>query len=790
MGHSSPAADRLLDLAIDHHQEGHWTEAELFYRQLLAADPNHADAHHLLGVLAAQTGKDELALQAIHRAIEIEPAVADYHLNLARVLFNVGDHGRAAAACDRALDLSQEEPQNLKQVAQLMEQLGRFEEAEKAASMICSLVPEDAEGWLRVGMVRHRTGDLTAAEIAYRTALAAEPQHTQVLNNLGSALHALRRLPEAQDILNRATAIDPNRPEIWSNLGTVQRAMGHADDAIVSFETALKLRPDNAGDLAKLGRAFQDAGRHEDALRSFRTALKAAPEAPEILNSLAISLQSLGRDEEAVAHCEAALAARFGFAPAHITMANALRSLGRLTDAEAACRCALADPEFEANALAALGNVQKDRGQVAEAIDSYRRSLTVDPDQPNVQSNLLMVLHYSDRLQTEDSLVQAQDWHQRFEAPPSPRPGPRANQDQGLRIGLLSAGFGRHPVGFLAGGVLARLPALGAHTVYYNTGTKSDSITKALRASADAWHDVPHAGEEELLALCHDDELDALIDLAGHGQGGRPGLFAGRPAQLAAKWIGGQFATTGLAGMDLFISNPLASPKGAERWHSEQLLRLPGAYATYAAPADAPDVGALPLAAKGHPTLGCFNALPKLSGSYLTLLSRLMQALPKAELLFKTPGLEDAATAALLAERLRSAGIDTARVCLRGQSDHPQHLATHNDVDLAIDSLPYSGGLTTCEALWMGVPVLTIPGPLFCHRHAMVHVHAAGQADLICEGPDQLVEKAVELLGDRDALEQRRASLRATIEASRLCNHDALAQALVSALKVALQAHE
>ncbi len=347
----------------------------------------------------------------------------------------------------------------------------------------------------------------------------------------------------------------------------------------------------------------------------------------------------------------------------------------------------------------------------------------------------------------------------------------------------MSADFGYHPIGYFLAPVLPAHDRTAVEVFCYSAKPREDGMTRRLRAGADQWRSLCGVDDAAAAAMIAADGIDLLIDLAGHTAGNRLPLFARKPAPVQASWAG-YIGTTGLSAMDALIACPRHMPPGSEAEAVERVIRLPDDYVCVLPREHAPEVGPLPALDAGFVTFGCFNNRTKLSDATLALWTRLLARLPDARLLLKTHQFDDARVRADLLAAFAAAGGDAERVILSGSARHFDMPGWYNRIDVALDPFPYSGGLTTLEALWMGVPVVTLGGgDRFCARHSVGHLTAAGLPDLIAADQDAYLDIAAGLAADRDALAALRGSLRGRMAASPLCDGPRFAHHLEAAYR-------
>jgi predicted O-linked N-acetylglucosamine transferase (SPINDLY family) len=348
----------------------------------------------------------------------------------------------------------------------------------------------------------------------------------------------------------------------------------------------------------------------------------------------------------------------------------------------------------------------------------------------------------------------------------------------------VSRDFGQTPAAFLVLPVLEHLPRSACELVCYSDRTNDDEYTARFRAAASAWRTTYGQGDEQVAALIQRDNIDVLIDLMGH-TGRRLLLFARRSAPFQLSWLG-YASTTGMSAIDGILADRFHIREGEERWYSEQVLRMPHGYACYGPPRDSPPVGPLPALAAGHVTFGCFNNTLKYSAKIRAAWAEILRRAPSSRLVLKFQGLDDPLLQDDLRRWFQERGVAGERIAFEGWSLQADVLAAYQRIDLALDTQPYSGGLTTCESLWMGVPVVTFPGQTFAGRHSASYLTNAGYPQFIAADIDGYVELAVEWSSRLDELAEIRKQLRVNLQSSPVCNASQFAQDFLSVVRRAI----
>lgn len=595
-------------------------------------------------------------------------------------------------------------------------------------------------------------------------------QHSSVEATLANArtLMRERRVPEAVALLRSLCAAEPGHAGPAFLLGVALAEQREFTAARTSLERSFALDPRQpAPNRLVLANVLYDAGDAKGAELHARQALQMSPAWPPAMNALGLALRSQGRNDEAIAAFRATLQAEPGHAHAHRHLARLLHQRAALGEAIEHYRQALARIDGDADLWNELGVALTDAGRLAEARTAYREALARRPTYHQVESNLLINLHYDPDVDPQAMFEAHRVWARRHasDLPPlaTTRPGARPAR---LRVGFLSPAFTAGPTAAFARPLLANLDRARFEAIAFNVG-RNDAVSSQLRTLTSQWHDLWEANDEAVAQRIVDERIDILVDLAGHTPGGRPLVLARKPAPVIATWLD-YFDTTGLDAVDYLIGDPVSTPPGSTQRFSERVMTLEPARLCFDPPAYAPPVSPPPMLRNGFITFGSFNRHSKVAAPVIALWSEILRSTPRSRLLGKNAALTDPGTRELLLTRFADHGIGRDRIELRGPSDHPRMLAEYADVDIALDTFPYNGGLTTCEALWMGVPVVTLLGNAMISRQGAALLTAAGLPDLVASGADDFVRLASGLASDPSRLETLRATMRARVAASPL----------------------
>ena len=542
------------------------------------------------------------------------------------------------------------------------------------------------------------------------------------------------------------------------------------------------MRPHYAAALANRGNALGELGRYEEALASFERAIAAEPDFAEAHYNRGNALAALGRGDEAIASYDRALALE----PKHVAALNnrgiALQSGRRFEAALASYERALALDPDDADTLNNLGNLYHEQGRVAAAVEAGSRAVQLRPERATFGSNLLQLENYRGHQTPAEMLAAHRAWAQRLAVP---APAPFAPRRPGRpRIGYVSADFRTHSVAYFFEPLLAHHDRAGFEIFCYAQGRSPDGATARLRALADHWVPIEGLADGEVAARIRADGIDILVDLGGHTGNSRLAVFARRPAPVQVTWLGYP-NTTGLAAMDYRLTDAIADPPGlTDSFHAERLVRLEHGFLCYGPPADAPAVVPPPARERGIVTFGSFNHPAKLSDELVETWGRLLARVPDSRLRLKAKAFEDERTRRYHQDRFAAVGVASDRLELIGHIDDPRgHLAAYGEIDLALDPFPYNGTTTTCEALWMGVPVVALAGDRHAGRVGASLLGRIGLDELVAGDTDSYVAIAAGLAGDANRLAALRAGLRDRLRTSPLLDGAGFARSVEAALQ-------
>lgn len=586
------------------------------------------------------------------------------------------------------------------------------------------------------------------------------------------------------------TQSHPDDPKGWKSLGAHFLESGRQADARSALERALQVAPGDAEAMRIMADLLLKEGKLEEARRQLDNALELDPD--HLLGQIKLSeiLHRLGRNEEALQRldkigCPAA-AHRAAWLSWHGVI---LLAMQRYDEARRDFEAQIEIEPKEYSVWNNLGNVHRDTGDLDQAERCYTKAAQLTKTDPLPRSNRLTSMHYHPAASAEDILQACRDWGGMFAPAVRPeRPIPKdRSPSRVIRIGMFSDGFRQHPVGTMTVSALEHLSRFGYEIYAYTTSNSVDAITQRFMALARKWTPIYHLTDEQFAARIREDEVDILIDLSGHNAGSRIRAMAMEPAPILVKWVGGLINTTGVEAIDYLISDRVESPAGSDHLYTEKLIRMPDDYICFVPPASPPELAPLPALRNGYITFGCFNNPTKINKTLLSRWAELLHAVPQSRLFLKGAAYATRELRQRVVNTLAEHGIGEDRLRIEGRSPHLELLARYNEVDIALDPWPYSGGLTTCEAMLMGVPVVTLPGPTFAGRHSATHLANVGMPELVADDWGQYRARVLELASDLDSLSTIRAHLRRILLESPVCDAPRFARHLANALRAIWQ---
>jgi predicted O-linked N-acetylglucosamine transferase (SPINDLY family) len=657
---------------------------------------------------------------------------------------------------------------------------------------VVELDPKAVDAHFQIGVLSQEDHQPDQAVKAFKSAVALQPENTEFWLSLGAIHHARDELRDAISAFRQVIALQPGNAYGHCNLGAALRELSDPEsfqEAISECRQAVALSPELLEAHVNLANALKAANQFEEAEAEYLRAIELKPNCAEAYSNLGAMLHELRQVDRAIAVLRQALAINPGLAAAHNTLGNTFRERGMLDEGLAECQLSASMEPNVSGTYNCLGNILKDQASLDESIAAFRKSISFDvPFKSGFHSNLLMTLSYHPLIDPQAIADEHFAWDRAYAEPLRNRIKPLSNDrnpDRRLRIGYISPDFREHVV------ALYLMPLLANHDhgefeIYcYANVPVPDHVTERMRGYADHWRSIfDRPSNAETAALIREDRIDILVELAGHSADNRLLVLAHKPAPIQVNYLG-YASTTGMQAMDYRITDALADPPGmTESHHSERLVRLPRCNWCYEPPAKAADAVCEPPSLEPHPIVfGCFPNLTKVNQPLVDLWGRIVNSVPGSKLVLKASALKNQSVHRRFEGMMRAGGIGPDQVEFLASMPMEQHLKHFAKIDIFLDTFPYHGTTTTCETLWMGVPVVTLAGRSHVARVGVSLLSTIGLPELIAASPDEYVRIAVDLANDLPRLAQIRSSLRQRMIQSQLRDGPGLARAIEQAYR-------
>lgn len=733
--------------ALSWYQSGDLQNAKRICEEILVKNPKNGEILYFLGVIYSQLKQHDPAIKFLKESLEFFPDNADaYHL----------------------LGMSYQQQEQIDEAIECYRKTIKYN-------------PNYAEAYNNLANALKEKNNVEEAIVYYKKAIDLQPALAIAHYNLGFAYEIKRDYDEALASYKKALKFDPNNYTLYQRLGMIYREKGQSEEAMKWYQKAemnlkelLGATPNDFSVYMSLGHILCDQEKIGEAVDCYRKALVLEPNSEEAYYSMGDTLHETGQIDEAIECFQKAIDLNPEFSDAYNNLGILLRYKERFNEALECFRKALKYNTKSFRALNNLGNFLSEQGKMNEAESCYRKSLFINPSQSFVRSNLLLAMHYNPRYDAEMIYLEhinfANYYAKQF-YPTSTFYVNKKSPDRCLKIGYVSPDFKRHSVAYFIEPVLAGHKRDCFEVFCYSDVERKDEFTLRMQGLADQWRDIAGFSDEKVAELIHDDKIDILVDLAGHTAQNRMLLFARKPAPVQVSWIGYP-STTGVSTIDYKLVDDYTDPEGlTEEYYTETLFRLPNSFLCYMPDENIPQSTSLATKKEEYITFGSFNNFAKVSDTILLLWKEILKEIPTSHLLIKAKGLSDERIREDLLRFFKRYDIDTERIEM-----HPwipsisEHLALYQQIDIAFDTYPYHGTTTTCEALLMGVPVVTLAGRRHASRVGASILSNVGMPELVADTKSEYKRIAIGLANDLGRLQHLRKTLRKKIMQSPLCD--------------------
>jgi predicted O-linked N-acetylglucosamine transferase (SPINDLY family) len=779
-----PSNPATIESAQSAFSEGRLSDAEDICREILGKDERCAEAWHLMGKMAALQGDLETAGEFGSVACELDPHNADFVRELAEVFLRKKELEPAEQKVRQTLDMAPDSPEGLVLLGRILAEkddkpssleafqdalrirkdyaegfshyaaaLQKFERGKDAISQIrkaCALEPDSVEFQTNLAILLERNARYVDALAAYGKAARMNPNVGFVWFRQGKLLNGLKRYAESIPALEKAISLPGQLGDYHYEYGLALHMSKRFQEAIVHYEKALSMGYNTAALQCNRGVIYKDLRRGAEAIMAFHAAVKMDPSNVSYLNNLGAAALELGLNSEALECFE-----------------QAVEKNPKL-------------PTARNN----IGNLLKDRARGMDALPQYRKSMELNPDDRDAPSNYLLCHMYIPDMDPKLVFEEHKKWGisttKKF--PPAFKFKLREVGAK-IRVGFLSADLCHHPVAHFIEPIFRGYDRERLEFLAYGDQRKSDEFSARFAKQVDLWRETSSYDDRALAKLIHEDRVDILFELAGHTAYNRLGVFALKPCPVQVSYLGYP-GTTGLPTIDFRITDAFADPQGTtEHLHIEKLIRVPECAWCFEPDAASPEVEPLPALKNGYVTFGCFNNMAKLNPSLFETWAEILLRVPESHLRLKARTLTDDGVRKELKSYFTERGIEEDRLDFFGHTKKiADHLNHYHSVDIALDSFPYHGTTTTCEAMWMGCPVVTRAGKTHVSRVGVSLLSAVGLQEFITDTREAYIEKVVALAGQTERLKELRSGMRDRLRQSVLMDEKRFVQGFETAL--------
>ncbi|MBF0194731.1 MAG: tetratricopeptide repeat protein, partial [Magnetococcales bacterium] len=735
--------DEAYKQALEHYNGGHFEKVDQICTSITKAAPNYIDAINLHGVVAQKYNLYDHAVELFKRAIAINDNIAQLHSNLGLSLFKLGRYDEAISSLNTAITITPDYTDAHFNLALVFEAQNRWDEAILSYQKVISNRVDFASHF-NIGVIYQAQGKLEEAINHFKKVIEIKADFVDAYLNLANILNKQGKFEKSYLIYKQAVIVNPNDTDANYNFGVAQQRHKEFTAATNSYKKAIANKPDFAQAHYNLGIVLEAQNLLEAAISSYKQAIAIKPDYVDANYNLGVVLQKQDKLSQAITTYKKVITLNPNYVNAHYNIAVILQKQDQLEDAVIYYQNTVAiKPEF-ASAFNNMGIAKKEQSKLKEAVLCFKKAIEIEPNNINAHNNLIFCTDvfadiHSDLFQTERI-----KWAKQHSEPLISKWKPCKNlpdPDKVLRVGYVGADFWRHSAAYIFGPCILHHDREKFQIFCYVGNTKQDELSHKLKKNSTSWLQTKHFNDEELAQQIKKDEIDILVDLAGHTPGNRLISFAYKPAPVQITAWGYPHGTN-MAAMDYLFADPIFIPQSERKKYTEQIIDLPCVIHMYA---DTPfaQVTKPPVNKNGYITFGAFNRIEKYNSDVYSIWAKILHRLPTAKLLIKTgtlhsPNYIEDTKAFFLKE-----GIPSNRLILKiGSTSKKEHQEAHSQVDIMLDPFPHNGGMTTLESLRMGVPVLTHEQKTRCPTSASI-LHVLGLDAWRATSDNDYVEKAV-----------------------------------------------
>ena len=755
--------------AVEYHHRGDLSEAKNLYEKILQEDPTNFDALHLSGLISYQSHRYAEAEKFFLEAMALGSSFAPLNFNFGVLLNHLKRYDESLKYFETAIRIKSDYGEAFLQRGLVLKNLKKQEEAISSFEQGILIKPDLFDAYFHRADLLMQLNRMEEAISSYETAIFLNPKTTGYYKKYGFDLQVRCRFDEALAIYDRAILHQAVDSGLYYYRGVVLQDLSLLDEAVRSYDEAISFDANNAVSYYNRANTLKALGRFGEALQSYDAAIKSDPKFFDAYLNRGVIQKEMRLFKAALSSLGNAILLEQNDQKALNNRGAILQELKHYDAAIADLNRAIEINPRYAEAYNNRGNVFKDIGYLNQALEDYKQAKEHKKNYVSAYSNYLFTMNYIEGIDENNRMKEAvkfgdmmsllaerkfNSWH-------------TTEREKLRRIGFVSADFINHPVGYFLKSLLLGSKKNAIQFIAYSNNPYEDDLTHEFEKCFHKFRRIFELDDNAAAKLIHSDEVDILIDMAGHTAGNRLATFACKPAPIQLSWLG-YFATTGLIEMDYVLGDPYVTPIDEQNHFTEKIKRLPETYFCFTPPTVSIDVGDLPALKNGYITFGCFNNFSKVNEAVIALWVEVLKAVEGSRLFLKASQFKDAKFVEDTKDLICSLGVSPERLCFEGPTNRAAYFRAYNKVDIALDPFPYPGGTTSVEGLWMGVPVITKKGIRFISHNGETIAHNCGQKDWIAENDEEYIRKAVQFTSDLTALAKLRSGLRSQVLASPL----------------------
>jgi len=760
---------KKLKTAIAFHQQGKLSEAKQLYEEILSKTQNHFDALHLSAIIAFQSDKYAEAEQLFIEAATLHSNFAPLYLNFGLLRSNQKRYHESYKCFEKAIQIKPDYDEAFMQRGLVLQHLQKDEEAISSFEQVIFIKPENSDAYFHRASSLMQKNRIDESISSYEIAILLTPKTLGYYKKYGFDFQKRYLFDRAIEIYDRAILQQVCDRILYYNRGRALQDLNRIDEALKNYDEAISHDPTDSASYYSRAIALNALGRVEEALQSYDTAIHNDASFFEAYLNRGVIEKELRLFKEALSSFGDAILLKPDDASAFNNRGSILLELRQydaaISDLNRAIRI---NPEY-GEAYNNRGNVFKDLGFFTEALADYKAAKELKVNYVGAWSNYLFTMNYIDQIDEHVRIEEARKFGEVLTLLVREKIDLRRpyHSKPLLRIGFVSADFMNHPVGYFLKSLLLEATKLHLELIAYSNNPYEDDLTNEFQMHFHKFRKIFDLNDSNAANLILSDEIDILIDMAGHTSGNRLTLFVLKPAPVQVSWLG-YFATTGVAEIDYILGDKYVTPTYEEHQFTERIKRLPETYFCFTPPSILTEIEELPALRNGYVTFGCFNNFSKVNEAVVAVWAEILGAVEKSRLFLKAAQFKDHNFVEKTKNQFHHFGVLPEQLCFEGPTNRTAYFNAYNKIDIALDPFPYPGGTTSVEGLWMGVPVITKKGNRFISHNGETIAHNCGQQDWIANDNKEYIEKAVRFSSDLQGLANLRSGLRAQVLASPL----------------------